>query len=29
LVGHLIGSVAAAVVAHATSSVLIVHPPRS
>jgi nucleotide-binding universal stress UspA family protein len=29
LVGHLVGSVAAAVVAHATSSVLIVHPPRS
>jgi nucleotide-binding universal stress UspA family protein len=29
LVGHLLGSVAAAVVAHTTSSVLIVHPPRT
>ena len=29
LVGHLVGSVAAAVVAHANASVLIVHPPRS
>ena len=26
LVGHLLGSVAAAVVAHSTSSVLVVHP---
>jgi nucleotide-binding universal stress UspA family protein len=29
LVGHLVGSVAAAVVAHSNVSVLIVHPPRS
>jgi nucleotide-binding universal stress UspA family protein len=29
LVGHLVGSVAAAVVAHSNASVLIVHPPRS
>ena len=29
LVGHLVGSVAAAVVAHSTASVLIVHPPQS
>jgi nucleotide-binding universal stress UspA family protein len=29
LVGHVLGSVATAVVAHATSSVLIVHPPPS
>jgi nucleotide-binding universal stress UspA family protein len=29
LVGHLVGSVAAAVVAHSNASVLIVHPPQS
>jgi nucleotide-binding universal stress UspA family protein len=29
LVGHLVGSVAAAVVAHSNSPVLIVHPPQS
>jgi nucleotide-binding universal stress UspA family protein len=29
LVGHLVGSVAAAVVAHSNTSVLIVHPPKS